>query len=43
MLPDVAAYFSRVQLTQDGADHVLVRGTIGRAPSIAYKVPAIFY
>lgn len=42
MLPDVVADFSRLRLTQEGPERVLVRGAIGRPPTSQYKVSATY-
>ena len=42
LLPDVTADFSEVQVTQIGADKVIVEGARGRAPTNQYKVSATY-
>jgi len=42
LLPDVAADFSQVQLTQVGPNQVKVQGARGRPPTTTYKVSATY-
>ncbi len=42
LLPDVAANFSQVRLTQIAPDHVRVEGAGGRAPTAQYKVSCTY-
>jgi hypothetical protein len=42
LLPDVAADFSQVRLTQVARDEVLVEGARGRPPTAQYKVSATY-